>query len=249
MMARSSTGETLRAGDYNDGGRIHGAVVRQLGAMVLDGSFAPGDILPREDELAARFGVSRTSLREAVKVLSAKGLLEARPRIGVRVRPREAWNLIDPVVLAWHPDLTHDRELMRSLVETRRIVEPAAAGLAAQRASAADLARIEAACDHLTAAFPRDARAGVEADIAFHRAVVGASGNLVLIRLMDAIEATLRAVFTASTPLMAGDSLAAHRDVLEHVRLRDRAGAIDAMNRLLDIAAKDADHLIAARRP
>ena len=218
--------------------------MRQLGAMVLDGRFPPGDVLPREDDLAGLFSVSRTSLREAVKVLAAKGMLEARPRTGVRVRPQDDWNLLDPDVLSWHPDLTGDRALMRSLIEARRVIEPSAAGLAARRASAADLARIEAACTGIEAAYPADPEAGVAADIAFHRAVIDASGNLVLARVIGAIEAALRAVFAATSRMMDADGVAAHRIVLERIRLRDADGAQDAMHRLIDIAAADLEPLL-----
>ena len=90
------------------GGRIHDSVVRTIGAWILGARYKPGDVLPREDDLTESLGVSRTSVREAVKVLCAKGLLEARPRVGVRVREREHWRLLDPIVLGWHPDLTRD---------------------------------------------------------------------------------------------------------------------------------------------
>jgi DNA-binding FadR family transcriptional regulator len=248
MTARSSTGEAKPAAPssqaYTDGGKVHGAVVRRLGALILGGRFPPGDALPREEELATLFAVSRTSLREAVKVLSAKGLLEARPRTGVRVRPRDDWNLLDPAVLSWHPDLTGDRDLMRSLIETRRVIEPPAAAMAARRASAAELARIEAACLGIEAAYPADPAAGIDADVAFHRAVIDASANIVLARLGGAIEAALRAVFAATSRMMDGDGVAAHREVLERIRLRDAAGAAGAMNRLIDIAAADLGPLL-----
>lgn len=224
---------------------MHEAVVRRLGVMVLDGRFPPGVTLPREGDLAAQFDVSRTSLREAVKVLAAKGLLEARPRTGVKVRPHEEWNLLDSDVLSWHPDLTSDHALMRSLIETRRVIEPAAAALAAARASAADLARIEAACAGIEAAYPDDPEAGITADIAFHRAVIDASGNLVLSRMVGAIEAALRAVFAATSRMMDADGVASHRIVLEHIRMRDSDGAQHAMHRLIDIAAADLEPLLA----
>ena len=126
-------------------GRIHGSVVDAIGRWILGGTYAPDDLLPREDDLAVELGVSRTSIREAVKVLSAKGLLQARRRVGVRVRDRDDWNLLDPQVLSWHPDVGRDEALITSLIEARRIIEPAAAALAAKRATAADLARIEQA--------------------------------------------------------------------------------------------------------
>jgi GntR family transcriptional regulator, galactonate operon transcriptional repressor len=227
------------------GGRVHDTVVRALAGAVLGGRHRPGDVLPREADLALELGVSRTSLREAVKVLAAKGLLEARPRVGVRVRPRENWQLLDPAVLSWHPDFRGDRDLVQDLVEARRIIEPCAAELAARRGTAADLAAIEAAYLAMRAAIPGDVAACCEADLAFHRSVIVASGNVVLRGLAGTIEAALRAVFGITNQLMTSQSraLAAHGDVLDRIRFRDAAGARAAMERLLDIAQDDCQSL------
>jgi GntR family transcriptional regulator, galactonate operon transcriptional repressor len=227
------------------GGRVHDAVVRALAGAVLGGRHRPGDILPREADLAVELGVSRTSLREAVKVLAAKGLLESRPRVGVRVRRREDWQMLDPAVLSWHPDFRLDRDLVEGLVEARRIIEPSAAELAARRGTAADLAAIEAAYLSMRAAIPGDLAACCEADLAFHRSVIAASGNVVLRGLSGTIEAALRAVFGVTNQLMTSQSraLAAHGDVLDRIRFRDAAGARSAMNRLLDFAEEDCQRL------
>jgi GntR family galactonate operon transcriptional repressor len=223
------------------GGRIHDSVVRTLGAWILGGTYRPGDTLPREEDLTATLGVSRTSVREAVKVLCAKGLLDARPRIGVRVTDRTHWRLLDPIVLGWHPDLTRDPELILGLIETRRIIEPAAAELAARRGSDDDFRAIEAAYLGMERAIPHDLDACCESDIAFHRALVDASRNLVLRNLIGTIEAALRATFTITTSLMESQAktLSVHKAVMESVRVRDTAGARAAMNRLLDLAEGD----------
>jgi GntR family galactonate operon transcriptional repressor len=229
-----------------EGGRMHDAVVRTLGAWVLGRRFEPGAILPREEELASQFGVSRSTIREAVRVMSAKGLLETRQRIGVRVRPRDDWRLLDPAVLAWHPDLAADTELVEGLLEARRIIEPAAAELAARRGTAADLADIEAAFLAMEAAIiPNDLEACCDADLAFHRSVILASHNVVLKGLIGTIEAALRATFLLSTSVMENQvrTLSVHRDVLEKIRYRDTAGARSAMNRLLDVASEDLSQL------
>jgi GntR family galactonate operon transcriptional repressor len=223
------------------GGRVHNSVVRTMGAWILGGRYNPGDVLPREDDLTESLGVSRTSLREAVKVLCAKGLLEARPRVGVRVREREHWRLLDPIVLGWHPDLTADRELIIGLIETRRIIEPAAAELAARRGTARDFDAIEAAYLGMERAIPHDLAACCESDLAFHRALVDASRNIVLRNLIGAVETALRASFLLTTSLMENQArtLSVHKAVLESVRVRDTAGARSAMNRLLDLAEED----------
>ena len=214
-------------------------MARALGAWVLGGRYAPGEVLPREDELAATLGVGRGSVREAVKTLAAKGLLETRPRVGVRVRAREDWRLLDAAVLAWHPDIAGDAGLLAGLIEARRVIEPAAAELAARRATAADLATIEAAYLAMRAAIPGDFAACREADLAFHAGIVAASRNVVLKGLVGPIEAALRAVFAVTNPMMTACSpaLAAHGEVLDRIRLRDTGGARLAMERLLDLAA------------
>jgi GntR family galactonate operon transcriptional repressor len=220
---------------------VHDTVVNMLGSRILGGEYASGDALPREDELCDMLGVSRTSVREAVKVLSAKGLVAARRRAGVRVLPRSDWRLLDPIVLSWHPAIQDDQELLAGLLEARRIVEPAAAELAARRATAADLAEIERAYEIMQGGIPHDLAAVCQGDLAFHKAVIAASHNVVLSGLVGMLEAALRATFLVTNPLMEAQSraLSAHRAVLEAIRIRDTAGARLSMNRLLDIAADD----------
>jgi DNA-binding FadR family transcriptional regulator len=183
-----------------------------------------GDLLPREDDLVEKLGVSRTSVREAVQVLSAKGLLQARRRVGVRVRERDDWNLLDPLVLSWHPDVGRDHVLITSLIEARRIIEPEAAALAATRATAVDRARIEQALLGMERNVRTDLEACCDADLLFHASVIAASHNVVLRGLTGTIEAALRATFTITNRLMTAQSraLAAHRAVFECVRLRKR---------------------------
>ena len=171
------------------GARIHGQIVGTLAREVLGGTLAPGDALPNEDLLAARFEVSRSSMREAVKTLAAKGLIESRQRVGARIRPRVDWHMLDPDLLAWHPDILHDRPLMAGLLETRRIIEPAAAELAALRATARGLRRHRGlARRHGGRRAPHDLEACCEADLAFHGGIIAASRNVVL----DGLVATHR---------------------------------------------------------
>ncbi|HVP98414.1 MAG TPA: FCD domain-containing protein [Roseiarcus sp.] len=232
---------------------MHDAVVGAIGRWILGGAYAPGDLLPREDDLADKLGVSRTSIREARKVLAAKGLLHARRRVGVRVRDRDEWNLLDPLVLSWHPDVGRDKALIGSLIEARRIIEPEAAALAAGRATADDLARIEEAYLAMERSVRTDLAACCEADLRFHACLIAASHNVVLKGLTGTIEAALRATFTITNRLMAAQSraLAAHKALLECVRLRDAVGARAAAIDLLGVAGRDLDSRAAGalRRP
>lgn len=222
---------------------VHDFVVGAIGRWILSGVYAPDDLLPREDDLAKKLGVSRTSVREAVRVLSAKGLLQARRRIGVRVRGRDEWNLLDPLVLSWHPDVGRDEALITSLIEARRIIEPAAAALAARRATAADLVRIEQAYLGMERNVRANLEACCEADLQFHASVIAASHNIVLRGLTGTIEAALRATFIITNRLMTAQSraLAAHRAVFECIRMRDVEGARAATIDLLAVAARDLD--------
>ena len=114
---------------------IHGRIAHEIGQQILRGDLEPGETLPSESDLGAGLGVSRTVLREAIKVLAAKGLVESRTKIGTRVKARDEWNLLDPDVLSWSL-ASHDAESYALAVsEMRRVLEPAGAALAAQRAT------------------------------------------------------------------------------------------------------------------
>jgi DNA-binding FadR family transcriptional regulator len=204
----------------------------------MSGRIRPGEGLPNTQDLSAELGVSRSALREAIKVLGAKGMLEVRPRTGTRVLPRSSWNLMDPELLGWcGPSL--DADLVRSLLECRHLIEPGAAALAAQRATNPQLAAIEAALERMAQAPSLDER--VEADLDFHVAVLRASGNLFLAQWGLTVSSVLLVAFRLSTG--ASDSydvaFSAHRDVVEAIRLRDAAGADRGMRAVLGAMAHD----------
>ena len=204
----------------------------------MSGDIRPGEGLPNTQDLSAELGVSRSSLREAIKVLGAKGMLEVRPRTGTRVLPRSSWNLMDPELLGWcGPSL--DPDLVRSLLECRELIEPGAAAMAAQRATNTQLAIIEAALERMAQAASLDER--VEADLDFHVAVLRASGNPFLAQWGLTVSSVLLAAFRLSTG--ASDSydvaFSAHRDVVEAIRMRDAAGADRGMRAVLGAMAHD----------
>jgi DNA-binding FadR family transcriptional regulator len=221
--------------------RVHGGVVRGLALRILGGAFKPGDLLPTEQTLQDEFGISRSTLREAIRVLSAKGLLAARPRLGTAVRHQDAWNRLDAEVLEWSLAIAPDLDFVRSLMEARELFEPAAAALAARRATAQDVAGIEAAYFGMRDSLPHDIAACCEADVAFHAAIMRASHNAVLRQLVGTIGAALGNVFRLTTTNGGSHerTLAAHAQVLECIRLRDVAGARTAMLGLLAVAAAD----------
>jgi GntR family transcriptional regulator, galactonate operon transcriptional repressor len=222
--------------------RVHRQVVETLAQRILGGEFAPGQALPPEPSLCESLDVSRSAVREAVKVLASKGMVVARPRTGTVVRPHGDWALLDPDVLAWSIDLDPSPELVLSLIEARQVIEPAAARLAALRADAADVAPMEQAFALMGRHLVRqDFEAFNTADIAFHTALLRASGNIVFQQLSNTIGAALAYSFrlTLSRAREPGASLPNHGEVIERIRLRDGDGAAAAMSRLLDIAIVD----------
>jgi DNA-binding FadR family transcriptional regulator len=162
--------------------RLHDQVVEELGQRIVRHEFGDEGTLPTEPELGAELGVSRGALREAVKVLVGKGLLEVRPKTGMRVRPRSQWNLLDPSVLAWQASGGSRLRHAFQLVEFRLIVEPRASYLAARRASRGECKAILEACGRLEACVA-DPPAIPATDIAFHGLIHQASHNDLLVHL------------------------------------------------------------------
>ncbi len=196
-MRQATTGTPGRKGTR---GHVT-AVVDILGHRISAGTYKEGETLPIEQELASSLEVGRNSLREAVKVLSGKGLLSTVPRSGTKVRPREEWNMLDPDVLKWHADPEiASNSFMLDLIELRRIIEPKAAELAAVRGTKQDVAEIFTACEAMAdpEASPQQR---LNADIDFHTAVLKASHNDVLTHFKHAIATYLKAHFTRGQAL------------------------------------------------
>lgn len=221
---------------------LHGQVVDALGHRIVSGELGEGqsfDLGWLEQEL----GVSRTVLREALKVLAAKGLVDARPKRGTFVRARADWNLFDPDVLRWEFS-AGPSTLFGALAEVRAIVEPATARLAAERRTDADLAALDAALEAMgEAGETRDARAAVDADVAFHRALAHASHNELLLPIQEVVLVGLRArnLVVHSTQPQPGRGLGLHAAVLDAVREQDPARAEREMQTLLALAVRDGE--------
>lgn len=222
--------------------RVHHQVVKSLATEIMRGTFPTGAQLPPEQELCERFNVSRSTLREAVRVLASKGLLAPRPRTGTTVRAREHWALLDPEVLRWSMELEPNSAFVLDLIEARQVIEPAAARLAAIRASEDDIADMQSAFLRMGEAKARlDFPAFNEADLAFHRALLRASHNVVFQQLATTMGTALAYAFRMTTERSRepGASLPNHGEVVSRIRARDPAGAFASMSRLLDIAIID----------
>lgn len=203
--------------------RLFGQVAQMLAVAIISGTVRAGDLLPNEDALRSEISVSRTAYREAVKVLTAKGLVESRPKRGTRVAPRDSWNLLDPDVLSWHFEADPNEKFIRDLFELRRFVEPSAARLAALRRTPADLARMEAAYRGMVDN-PPYADITIRSDLAFHVAVFTAAQNSTLQCLASVVVSTIQWSLLLKS---ANDrdyflaSLTDHERVLEAITQRD----------------------------
>ena len=200
------------------------SIVHDLGIAIVTGTFSKQNPFPIEAELCRKYGASRTVLREAVKMLTSKGLLNARPRQGTWVQPEENWNLLDPDVLGWLLERKFSFALLIEFTQVRVAVEPRAAALAATVASPAQKAAIQAAIERMIAA-ERGEDDPLEPDIAFHVAVLNASGNRFYSQLRELIDTALR-FSIRMTNRHKGVRLAS---VSDHKRVSDAIMAGDAL--------------------
>lgn len=225
---------------------IHGFVVANLGGRIIRGEIAPGDILDPL-KLEHELGVSRTVVREALRVLTAKGMVDARPKRGTYVLPRESWSLLDEDVLQWQMESRADDTFLANLAEVRAMVEPAGARLAAERRTDEDLDALREACDAM-ARPDATAEEVVDADLAFHRRLLFAAHNELLQRMEMIIEAGLRArdLLVHSHGTWA-DSVSEHRAVLDAVEAQDVDAAERAVRALLEQADRDVRELLSTR--
>lgn len=224
-------------------------IVERLAVRILTGQYQAGDLLPSQDELGRDLPASRTAYREAVKYLTSKGLIEARPKSGTRVAPRVNWNLIDPEVLRWSLNGHPSDKLVCDLFEIRRIIEPNSARLAAERRTAEQLDTIRGAIDGMTS-LPVYTEANYRADIAFHEAILESANNAALSCMKGLVRTTILWSVRLNTGLKAprdfAKPLADHRRVYDAIESRDgeRAAAfmtvlvVDAVEEALDNIAR-----------
>ncbi len=213
---------------------LHGAVVHDIGVRILRGDLEPGEPIPTEEELGADVAgdvaVSRTVVREAVKVLAAKRLVESRPKRGTRVLPRREWNLLDPDVLAWQSEAGLDRRFLDDMVELRALIEPHAARLAAFRATDGQVKALEDAVEGMREA-GESADAFLEPDLRFHTLLLEASHNELLEHMSTVVTAVLRTLFTYSgrPPGAYGRAAELHGAVVEAIADHDSNRAETAL--------------------
>ena len=238
--ADSGVPDATRRAPRGTGRRLHGAIAHKLGVAILSGEYVPGDTLSGEVAFSEALDVSRSAYREAVQVLSAKGLVESRPKTGTRVLPRNRWNLLDPDVLAWAFSGEPDIQFVRSLFELRAIVEPAAARLAAERRDKAELKAMKEAL----AAMRRHTlatEAGRAADRDFHDTILRATRNDALVVLSASIGAAVNwtTQFKQRARALPRNPVPDHVRVYEAIAAGDAVAASEAMRVLVDLALED----------
>lgn len=210
-------------------------VIRELGIDIVAGRYPSDALLQLDTEIIDRFRVSRTVQREAINALAAKGMIEARARVGTRVLPRRKWNMFDADVLVWHFEAGPDLQFLTSLREIRIAVEMEAAGLAAERRSEEQAAWLVGCADRMEQA--RTTEQFALADLEFHSTIAEASENPFMASISSLVKIALAAAFTISSPIAAPPSMStvvrSHRRIAEAIRDRQPDEARQAMQTVI----------------
>ena len=216
---------------------LHGETVETIGSRIVNGYYEPGSQLPPQ-QLEHELGISASVLREAMRVLAAKGLVESRQKLGTIVTPRSAWSLLDADLLRWQEG-NEDTSFLDDLAEIRFIIEPAAASLAALRRTDQDLRDIHDALQAMIDA-GADGSGVIDADLAFHRALLNAAHNELLTRMEFILESGLRARdMIVHNRSEWPDSVPVHNAILTAVEAGDSTAAEHAVLALLDQSIMD----------
>ncbi|MEZ5825656.1 MAG: FadR/GntR family transcriptional regulator [Geminicoccaceae bacterium] len=213
---------------------LQNRIVEELGRRIVGGAYAPDCPLPTETELAQELEISRSVLREAIKGLAARGMIESRPKIGTRIRPRHFWNRLDPDVLRWCLAELPGGESLRQLFELRLIFEPAAAAYAAERRSEQELRRLKRAFHGM--ALSDTAEESILSDLEFHMTILEASGNELILSLGNVISLALLDLFKLGQSTWEAEGnqwLDHHERVMLAIEAQDGETARSIMHELL----------------
>lgn len=226
-------------------------ITHNLGVAIVTGVYSADNPIPIEADLCRQFNASRSILREAVKMLTAKGLLGSRPKTGTRVEPEENWNMLDPDVLGWLLERKFSPALLTEFTQFRLAVEPGAASLAARMAGAAEHAALRDAIERMRAADNGDDNP-LDSDIAFHVAVLRASRNRFYAQLTGFISTALRiSIRTTNRYKGMQANVEDHKKVSDAIIAGRAAAAGDAMRKIIQEVMdliKECEELQAGRR-
>lgn len=241
-IARSASLGQLRSRSLVD------QIVALIGGDIMSGRLLPGHRVPNETEWCAQLGVSRTVLREAISVLTSKGLLDTRPRTGGRVREREHWHRLDPLVLQWQTAAGPSDVFVTEAFELRRLIEPAACALAAERAQASQLEELETVYEEMVKSVHQVQRF-FHYDSSFHKIIFEAAGNTLVGALGAVIGSTLDISLGLSLDTPGGQShcLPLHLAVLEAIQSGKPGVAETAMLHLIEDAERDVHRALAVK--
>lgn len=219
----------------------HDLVAHGIGQNIMRGRFPVGSTLPGDAELMELFGVSRTALREALKTLAAKGLIESKTKVGTKVLDRNSWNMFDADILEWHLEMGVDAQFLGWLFEIRQTLEPFACASAALRRTPKQLEGMRKALEAMYGC-ATNRQGFTKADLAFHQAILEASGNPFLQSIGSVIGAALATSFTISSPVSSDDRFAAvmeqHQAVFDAIERQNPPKASGAMSALIMQAAE-----------
>lgn len=224
------------------GRRLRESVAQQLAVLILSGKLPEGHAFPGEVEYAAQIGISRSALREAFRILAAKGLVEGRPKAGTRVTPRRQWSLLDPDLLAWQFKAEPSLKFLRDLFELRMIVEPGAAALAATRRAPEQVRQMGDALERM-AQHGLAIEAGRQADQQFHMIMLEATQNDAIVALASSIMAAIAwtTLYKQRKRALPRDPVPDHRALFEAIAQADAAAAREAMAELVKLALRDTE--------
>ncbi|MGY5802466.1 FadR/GntR family transcriptional regulator [Rhizobium sp. LEGMi12c] len=216
---------------------VFGYFVHELGRRIVSGDYPVGATLPNEPDLVEQFGISRTVIREAMKCLAGKGLVEIKTRVGTRVKERSNWHHLDTDVMVWYYETGPSVEIMRSIKDLRLALEPEATARAALRRTESDIAAISSAYEEMASTIG-DVNSNADADLRFHTAIFAATHNMIYSQLIDLIAVGIYANRTLSghEDIAEGQkrSLPLHKAILDAIIAQDANAAITASRNLLD---------------
>jgi GntR family transcriptional regulator, galactonate operon transcriptional repressor len=232
--------------------RLHTRITQLLARRVIASEQDHEEVsFPKEADLCLQLGVSRTVLRESMKVLADKGMVEMKPRAGTHARPRSEWRLLDPDILTWQAEAGHDPGFLRDLCEVRLAIEPTAAGFAAVRATRNEIAAIESSLtERETKVRTASIEEVIDLDLSFHAAVVAASHNPLLQQLSAIIRQPFRTAlsYTSRIPSMIELGLEAHQMLLQALRQHDPIAARRAAEEVVGLAMLAVEKVIRSRK-
>jgi len=220
--------------------RIPGVIARDLGVRIVSGSLRAGCVLESEAEASARLKVSRAAYREAIRILIAKGMVRSRPKTGTSISDRSEWHLLDPDVLSWIFQSEPDYDLICRLFELRKMIEPAAAALAAERRTSRHLKAMASALGAMRMAKTVD-KEWRDADEQFHAELLDASSNMFLVSLTASINTAMSwsTIYKQRDGPLKRDPVPDHKRVYQAIASSDPVAAREAMTRLVDLALSD----------